>query len=132
MYNEVIQFHQVITSFFFYFILSAVLQGLLEFLLPIVAVAIISVLVSWAKLLWVKAKSWNPDTTYLLEEAAKVAVTAAEQAGAAKLISDKKAYAMDIAERWLAEHGIHLDIELIDAAVEAAVYKQFNSAKSVK
>ena len=113
-------------------ILSAVLQGLLEFLLPIVAVAIISVLVSWAKLLWAKAKSWNPDTTYLLEEAAKVAVTAAEQAGAAKLISDKKVYAMDIAERWLAEHGIHLDIELIDAAIEAAVYRQFNSDKTVK
>ena len=113
-------------------ILSAVLQGLLEFLLPIVAVAIISVLVSWAKLLWAKAQSWNPDTTDLLEEAAKVAVTAAEQAGTAYLINDKKAYAMDIAERWLAEHGIHLDIELIDAAIEAAVYKQFNSAKSVK
>ena len=108
-------------------ILSAVLQGLLEFLLPIVAVAIISVLVSWAKLLWQKARLWNPDATDLLEEAAKVAVTAAEQAGAAKLISDKKVYAMDIAERWLAEHGIHLDIELIDAAVEAAVYRQFNS-----
>jgi len=44
-------------------VLSAVLQGLLEFLLPIVAVAIISVLVSWAKLLWQKAKSWNGDAT---------------------------------------------------------------------
>ena len=132
MYNEVIQFHQEITAMENNVILSAVLQGLLEFLLPIVAVAIISVLVSWAKLLWQKARLWNPDATDLLEEAAKVAVTAAEQAGAAKLISDKKAYAMDIAERWLAEHGIHLDIELIDAAIEAAVYKQFNSDKTVK
>ena len=113
-------------------ILSAVLQGLLEFLLPIAAVAIISAVVSWARLAWERAKSWNGDATDLLEEAARVAVTAAEQAGAAYLINDKKAYAMDIAERWLAEHGIHLDIELIDAAVEAAVYKQFNSAKSVK
>jgi len=113
-------------------ILSAVLQGLLEFLLPIAAVAIISAIVSWAKLLWAKAQSWNPDTTDLLEEAAKVAVTAAEQAGAAKLISDKKVYAMSVAEKWLEQHGIYLDIELIDAAIEAAVYKQFNSAKSVK
>jgi len=112
-------------------ILSAVLQSLLEFLLPIVAVAVIGALVSWAKLLWEKAKSWNPDATDLLEEAAKIAVTAAEQVGAAKFI-DKKVYAMDIAERWLAEHGIMLDIELIDAAIEAAVYRQFNSAKSVK
>jgi hypothetical protein len=132
MYNEVIQFNQEITAMENNVILSAVLQGLLEFLLPIAVVAIISAIVSWARLLWAKAKSWNPDATDLLEEAAKVAVTAAEQAGAAKLISDKKVYAMDIAERWLEQHGIHLDIELIDAAVEAAVYKQFNSAKSVK
>jgi len=110
-------------------ILSAVLQGLLEFLLPIAVVAIISAIVSWARLVWERAKSWNGDATDLLEEAARVAVTAAEQAGAAKLISDKKAYAMDIAERWLEQHGIRLDIELIDAAVEAAVYRQFNAEK---
>ncbi|MEN6622180.1 MAG: phage holin, LLH family [Smithella sp.] len=110
-------------------ILSAVLQSLLEFLLPIVVVAIISALVSWARFLWAKAKSWNSDATDLLEEAAKVAVIAAEQAGAAKLIDDKKVYAMDIAERWLEQHGIHLDIELISAAVEAAVYRQFNYQK---
>lgn len=41
-------------------ILSAVLQGLLEFLLPIVAVAIISALVSWAKLLWAKPNRGIP------------------------------------------------------------------------
>ena len=111
-------------------ILSAVLQGLLEFLLPIVAVAIISVLVSWAKLLWQKARLWNPDATDLLEEAAKVAVTAAEQAGAAKLISDKKVYAMDIAERWLELRGVHIDLDLIDAAIEAAVYEKFNAGKT--
>ena len=108
------------------------LQSLLEFLLPIVAVAVIGALVSWAKLLWAKAKSWNPDTTYLLAEAAKIAVTAAEQAGAAKLINGKKVYAMDVAEKWLEQHGVHLDFELIDAAVEAAVYEQFNTDKSVK
>lgn len=111
-------------------ILSAVVQSLLEFLLPIVAVAVISALVSWARLLWEKAKSWSSDATDLLEEAAKIAVTAAEQAGAASLINDKKAYAMDIAERWLEQHGIHLDIELIGAAVEAAVYRQFNYQKN--
>ena len=113
-------------------ILSAVLQSLLEFLLPIVAVAVIGVLVSWAKLLWEKAKSWNGDATTLLAEAAKIAVTAAEQAGAAKLINDKKVYAMDIAEKWLEQHGVHLDFELIDAVVDAAVYEQFNTDKSVK
>ena len=107
------------------------LQSLLEFLLPIVAVAVIGALVSWAKLLWEKAKSWNGDATTLLAEAAKIAVTAAEQAGAAKLINDKKVYAMDVAEKWLEQHGVHLDFELIEAAVDAAVGEQSSIDKAV-
>ena len=39
---------------------------------------------------------------------------------------------MDVAEIWLEQHGVHLDFELIDAAIEAAVYEQFNTDKSVK
>ena len=113
-------------------VLSAVVQKLLEVFLPILAVAIVGLLIAKIKLAIVQMRSWNPKATDLLEQAVTFAVTAAEQAGAAKLISDKKVYAMDIAERWLEQHGIMLDIELIDAAIEAAVYKQFNSAKSVK
>lgn len=115
-------------------ILSAVLQSLLEFLLPIVAVAIISALISWAKLLWEKAKTWNSPATDLLEQAAIVAVTAAEQAGLSGLIKDKREYAFEIAEAWLKKNGITIDTDLIYAAIEAAVWKEFNSpeAKAVK
>lgn len=108
-------------------ILSAVLQSLLEFLLPIVAVAIISALISWAKLLWEKAKTWNSPATDLLEQAAIVAVTAAEQAGLSGLIKDKREYAFEIAEAWLKKNGITIDTDLIYAAIEAAVWKEFNS-----
>lgn len=108
-------------------VLSAVLQSLLEFLLPLLAVAIISALISWAKLLWEKAKTWNSPATDLLEQAAIVAVTAAEQAGLSGLIKDKREYAFEIAEAWLKKNGITIDTDLIYAAIEAAVWKEFNS-----
>ena len=110
-------------------VLSAVLQKLLEYFLPILAVALVGFLAAKIKYYLAESKAWNPKITSLLEEAAVFAVMAAEQAGAAELIESKKEYAFDIAERWLEQHGIMLDIELIDAAIEAAVYKQFNASK---
>ena len=62
----------------------------------------------------------------------KVAVRAAEQAGAAGLIHDKRAYAFNVAEKWLKARGVTLDIDLIYAAIEAAVYKEFNESKAEK
>ena len=46
------------------------------------------------------------------------------------MIKDKKVYAFDIAERWLELHGIKIDLDLIDAAIEAAVYEKFNAGKA--
>ena len=106
-------------------ILSAMLQSVLSYLLPVLAVALTGFLVAKIKEAWARAKVWNPDVTELLENAAKFAVTAAEQAGAAKLIDDKKTYAFEVAEEWLGLHGVIIDIDMIDAAIEAAVYKQF-------
>ena len=110
-------------------VFSAVLQKLLEVFLPILAVALVGFLAAKIKYWLAEAKAWNPDITELLEQAVKFAVTAAEQAGAAKLIEDKKVYAFEIAERWLELRGVHIDLDLIDAAIEAAVYEQFNAGK---
>ena len=110
-------------------VLSAVLQKLLEYFLPILAVALVGFLAAKIKYYLAESKAWNPKITSLLEEAAVFAVMAAEQAGAAELIKDKKVYAFDIAERWLELRGVHIDLDLIDAAIEAAVYRQFNSEK---
>jgi len=67
--------------------------------------------------------------TELIEEAAVFAVQAAEQAGAAELIKDKKEYAIQIAEAWLEANHITTDIDLIDAAIEKAVLELFNSGE---
>ncbi len=111
-------------------VFSAVLQKLLEVFLPILAVTIVGFLIAKIKYWLAEAKAWNPDITELLEQAVKFAVTAAEQAGASKLIEDKKTYAFDVAERWLELHGIKIDLDLIDAAIEAAVYEKFNAGKT--
>jgi len=112
-------------------ILSAVLQKLLEYFLPILAVALVGFLAAKIKYLLAESKAWNPKITSLLEQAVDFAVTAAEQAKAAELIKDKKVYAFDIAERWLELRGVHIDFDLIDAAIEAAVYGKFNAGKAL-
>ena len=108
-------------------ILSKVLEAVLIAILPPLAAALVGLIVGHAKRLWAEAKLLNPTLTDLIEQAAEFAVLAAEQAGAAELIEDKKQYAIEIAERWLLTKNLDLDINLIDAAIEKAVLELFNS-----
>ena len=78
--------------------------------------------------LWAKGKQalteWNPTLAYVLEAGAKMVVSAAEQAGAAQLIADKKEYAINALQKYLADHGFgKVDLVVIDAAIEDAVKK---------
>ena len=108
-------------------ILSKVIEAILIAILPPLAVVIVSAAVAYAKRLWNDLKLRYPSVTELIEEAAVFAVQAAEQAGAADLIKDKKQYAIQIAEAWLVANHITTDIDLIDAAIEKAVLELFNS-----
>mgnify|MGYP003813328627 FL=1 len=110
-------------------IVSKVLEAVLIAILPPLAAVMVAWMLAKAKEGWARAKRWNPTVTDLIEEAAKFAVRAAEQAGAAELIADKKAYALQIAEAWLAQRNITTDLDLIDAAIEAAVLELFNEDK---
>lgn len=110
-------------------ILSRVLEAILVAVLPVLFASLAGFLVAKAKLLWAQAKEWNPTVTDLAERAARFAVIAAEQAGAAKLIEDKKAYALGIAELWLKERDITIDLKLLDAAIEKAVLEAFKPEK---
>ena len=108
-------------------ILSKVIEAILIAILPPLAVVLVSVVLAHAKKLWADLKQRYPSVTDLVEQAAVFAVQAAEQAGAAELIKDKKQYAIQIAEAWLAANHITTDIDLIDAAIEKAVLELFNS-----
>ena len=108
-------------------VLSKVIEAILIAILPPLVVALITFLIVKAKEVWARAKAWNPTVTEYLEKAARFAVQAAEQAGAADLIEDKKQYAIQIAEAWLEANHITTDLHLIDAAIEKAVLELFNS-----
>jgi len=110
-------------------ILSKVIEAILIAILPPLAVVLVSVVLAYAKKLWADLKQRYPSVTDLVEQAAVFAVQAAEQAGAAELIKDKKQYAIQIAEAWLEANHITTDLDLIDAAIEKAVLELFNSGE---
>ncbi len=113
-------------------ILANVLTEVLAYLLPLLVVALVSAIVTWAVKQWGLAKAANPALTEVLEQAALIAVRAAEQAGISKLIENKKEYAISIVEAWLKKQGLPIDIDVIAAAIEAAVWEEFNAETMVE
>jgi hypothetical protein len=104
----------------------------LNYFLPPVLVALAGVLSALAvqgiKYVSNKVKEMQPELFAELEWIVPLAVKAAEQAGAANLIADKKEYAIDAVEAYLAEYGFEdVDFRVIEAAIEAEVLEQFNS-----
>jgi hypothetical protein len=67
----------------------------------------------------------------LLDKAVETAVLAAEQSGAKQLAVEagtnlalaKKEYAMDLVQKYLTEHGIKVDLSLLDGMIEAQVMR---------
>lgn len=109
--------------------LSIFLQGLLEAALPVLA----SLLVAWGLprviAAWQKLKAANPDEIAVLEEIASMAVHAAEQEAIAGYIEDRKAYALDVVQAYLAKYNIKVNVAVILAAIEAAVKTELNPDK---
>lgn len=74
----------------------------------------------------------TPETrSALIDKAIETAVLAAEQTGAKKLAVEtaagvamsKKDYAVDLASKYLAEHGLKVDTSLIDGLLEAQIMR---------
>jgi len=67
----------------------------------------------------------------LIDKAIEAAVLSAEQSGlkktaiesAAGVALSKKEYATDLAQKYLAEHGLKIDIDLIDGLIEAQIMR---------
>lgn len=104
-------------------------QKLLLAFLPVIASMLTALLYALFRKYWAEFKNNKPDLAWAIERAASMAVKAAEQAGAAEYIDNKKQYALDTAEKWLTAQGLPIDLDLIDAAIEAAVYEEFNKDK---
>jgi hypothetical protein len=94
------------------------LQGILSASLPPLAVALTAWLVQKIREM---GKQINADTMESIRIAVGIAVDAAEQAGAARLIDDKKTYAIELSQVFLDKQGIKVDVSLLAGLVEAAV-----------
>lgn len=90
-------------------------------LIPVVVPLVVAKVKQWLAQAKEVAKEWRPELYQALDMGAKLAVTAAEQAGLAGLIKEKKDYAINALEAYLAEFGYNVDVDVIDAAIEAAV-----------
>ena len=110
-------------------ILSEALQGVLVLVLPALAVTLWNFVKAKAAEIYAKIEAEKPDVADFLERAAEFAVQAAEKLELSQLLAEqyenKKEAAIDIAERWLMEQGLVIDIDLIADAIEVAVAKLF-------
>lgn len=107
------------------------IENILLAFLPVLASLAAGALFAWLRKTWAQFKAEKPDVAWILEQAASMAVAAAEQAGAAGYITDKKNYALDMAQAYLDAQGIKISLDLLDAAIEAAVFNEINKGKAI-
>jgi len=112
---------------------SVFVQEFLGIVVPVLASLLAGLLIAWIKKLVEEIKA-NMDHRFIwmLDEAVRVAVLAAEQANLAGFVEDKKAYAIDVAEKWLAARGFKVDLGILADQIEAAVMEEFNKEKIIK
>lgn len=102
-------------------------QSLLLAFAPIIAALVAGWLAVTIKRVWANIQAEKPELAYTLETIARIAVRAAEQAGASDYILDKKTYAIDFVQSYLTAQGWGIiDVSVIEAAIEAAVFNEFN------
>ena len=106
-------------------VISQILEVVLAAVLPILAVFVAQYLRALVVKQLADAKSQWPDAFSVVEAIAAQVVAAAEQAGAIGYVDSKIDYALEMAERWLDEYDLDIDLELIRAAIEAEVKRQF-------
>ena len=109
---------------------SHILQVVLEAVCAIAIPFLVKFLIDWLRVKAKEGLSFLDETTRAaVEEAVHIAVRAAEQSGLAGLIERsaeaKKRYACEFAEKYLAQWGIGIDLDVIADMIEAEVKRQF-------
>ena len=100
--------------------------NLMVLALPVLAVFLIALLKAQVKKALAEVEKAKPHVYKNLWFYAEMAVQAAEQMELAGFVSDKKLYALDIVQKRLNANGFEeFDIEVLVAAIEAEVLKQF-------
>ena len=112
-------------------LLSGFLQAFLSAVLPVLASALAGLAIAWlVKVIGEIKSKLTDDQEWIIKQAIDSAVLAAEQVHLKDTAIAKKGYALQIAEKWLSDKGIHVDLAILDARIEAAVMAQFNLDKT--
>ena len=110
---------------------NEILEMVLKLIISVALPVLLKLLFDWIKVQKGKLEqSLDAETRYIVQEAVRIAVLAAEQSGLAGLIGKeykgKKEYAIALAENWLLEYGVTIDLNVLAGMIEAAVMEEFN------
>lgn len=109
---------------------STFLQEFMGIVLPVLASLLAGLFIAWiTKLVNQIKEQLDNRFVWMLEEAVRIAVLAAEQVNLAGFVEDKKQYALGVAEKWLGERGYKIDLGVLSDRIEAAVMEHFNKDK---
>jgi len=99
--------------------------------LPVISAFLIALLKAWIDKVLADVEAQRPKLAEAIKEAVSLAVKAAEGMELGGFIEDKKQYALNIAQNWLDSEGWdEVDIDVLEAAIEAEVLKVFNRVKA--
>ena len=101
---------------------STVLGELITQFLRIMIPVGIALILKWAGELWLKMKAQVPEIAEVLNFACQLATRAAEQEYGGKHGEEKKQYAIEFVQKYLAEHGLKVDVSVIASSIEASVF----------
>lgn len=105
--------------------------NLAKLTLPLITSLVVAWLTVEVNLAIQKFKARKPKLAEALRIAADLAVKAAEGMELGGLISNKKQYALQVAQDWLNGEGWdEVNLEVLEAAIESAVFVKFNSDES--
>ena len=109
---------------------NAVLQTVLTGICSIVVPILVKLLADWVKAKVAETMHGIDEGLWLIiRDAVRIAVLAAEQSGLAGHIAReaeaKKRFACDFAEKYLAQFGIVIDLDVLADMIEAEVLAQF-------
>jgi hypothetical protein len=101
---------------------SELVQALLLAIVPVLAAQVAAYLFQAYK---VKRAELTERQRWMLDQAIPVAIFAAEQLFKAGDGAQKKQYALDYLQSWVAKSGLKIDAHELSARIEAEVYNQF-------
>lgn len=100
---------------------NKMLQAVLEVMLPILVTSAAGWMIGKCIEIFKKVRDKNPELYEIMVVISKKAVEAAEQIFGGGRGAEKKEYAKMVIQKYLSAKGIVLDLDIIEAYIEAAV-----------